>query len=81
ELSESESALLAVIAEHDGKRAGDIYDAFNDRTGLGYTRYSEITNKLDQLGIIEAAYADVEGRGRTRELALNYDADAVLERL
>jgi cell division control protein 6 len=81
ELSDSESALVEVIADHDGRRAGDIYDAFNDRSGLGYTRYSEITNKLDQLGIIEATYADVDGRGRTRELTLNYDADAVLERL
>jgi len=81
ELSDSESALLEVIAEHDGKRAGEIFDAFNDETGLGYTRYSEIINKLDQLDIIDAAYADVEGRGRSRELTLNYDADAVLERL
>jgi cell division control protein 6 len=81
ELSESERALVEVIAEHDGERAGDIYDAFNDRTDLGYTRYSEIINKLDQLGIIDATYTDVEGRGRSRELTLNYDADAVLERL
>jgi len=81
ELSDSESALLEVIAEHDGKRAGEIFDVFNDETGLGYTRYSEIINKLDQLDIIDAAYADVEGRGRSRELTLNYDADAVLERL
>jgi len=81
ELSDSESALLRVIADHDGKRAGDIYDVFDDETSLGYTRYSEIVNKLDQLGIIEADYADVEGRGRSRELRLNYDAEAVLERL
>jgi cell division control protein 6 len=81
ELSDSERALVEVIADHDGKRAGDIYDVFNDETGLGYTRYSEVINKLDQLDIIDASYADVEGRGRTRELTLNYDADAVLERL
>jgi len=81
ELSETERALLWVIAEHDGERAGEIYDDFNDETGLGYTRYSEVINKLDQLDIIDAAYADVEGRGRTRELTLNYDADAVLDRL
>ena len=43
--------------------------------------YSEIINKLDQLGIISASYADVEGRGRSRELALEYEADAVLDRL
>ncbi|WP_276273484.1 ORC1-type DNA replication protein [Haloarcula litorea] len=81
ELSESERALVEVIADHDGKRAGEIYDAFNDATDLGYTRYSEIINKLDQLGIIDADYAEVDGRGRSRELTLNYDADAVLDRL
>jgi len=80
-LSDSERALVAVIAEHDGKRAGDIYDAFNDRTDLGYTRYSEIINKLDQLGVIDATYTEIEGRGRSRELTLNYDAEAVLDRL
>jgi cell division control protein 6 len=81
ELSDAERALVEVIAEHDGERAGDIYEVYHDQTDLGYTRYSEVVNKLDQLGIIEADYADVEGRGRTRELVLQYDADAVLERL
>ena len=81
ELSDSEAALVAVIAEHDGQRAGSIYEAFHEQTDLGYTRYSEIINKLDQLGIIDASYTNVEGRGRSRELTLNYDADAVLDRL
>ncbi|MDZ7745011.1 MAG: ORC1-type DNA replication protein [Halobacteriales archaeon] len=80
-LSESEQAFLRTLAEHDGKRAGDVYDAFHDATDLGYTRYSEIINKLDQLGLIDAEYAEVEGRGRSRELSLSYDAEAVLERL
>jgi cell division control protein 6 len=80
-LSGSEQSLVEVIAEHDGERTGDIYDAFNDRTGLGYTRYSEIINKLDQLDIIDATYTDVDGRGRSRELSLNYEAEAVLDRL
>jgi cell division control protein 6 len=80
-LSDSEAELVEVIAEHQGQQAGDIYEAFHDRTDLGYTRYSEIINKLDQLDIIDAEYADVEGRGRSRELTLNYDADALLERL
>jgi cell division control protein 6 len=81
ELTESEAALVAVIAELDGEQAGAVYDEFNDRTDLGYTRYSEIINKLDQLGIIDATYTDVDGRGRSRELSLNYDAEAVLDRL
>ncbi|GAB7009702.1 ORC1-type DNA replication protein [Halorubrum trueperi] len=80
-LSESERDLVRVLAEHDGERAGTVYEAFHDETDLGYTRYSEIINKLDQLGVIEAEYADVDGRGRSRELSLAYDAEAVLDRL
>ncbi|PSQ31165.1 cell division control protein 6 [Halobacteriales archaeon SW_6_65_46] len=80
-LSESEQAFLRTLAGHDGQRAGDVYDAFHDATDLGYTRYAEIINKLDQLGLIDAEYAEVEGRGRSRELSLSYDAEAVLERL
>ena len=80
-LSESESALVRVLADHDGEQAGDVYEAFSDVTGLGYTRYSEIVNKLEQLGLIETEYTEVDGRGRSRALSLSYDADAVLERL
>jgi len=80
-LSDSERALLRVLAEHDGDRAGDVYEAFQDESGLGYTRYSEIVNKLDQLGVIEAEYTSVEGRGRSRRLTLAYDTEAVLDRL
>ncbi|MGM0591877.1 MAG: ORC1-type DNA replication protein [Halobacteriota archaeon] len=80
-LSDSERNLVEVIGEHDGERAGVVYEAFNDRTGLGYTRYSEIINKLAQLGIIEAEYTEVDGRGRSRALSLAYDPHAVLDRL
>jgi cell division control protein 6 len=31
--------------------------------------------------VIDASYTNVDGRGRSRELTLDYDADAVLERL
>ncbi|MFB6211114.1 MAG: ORC1-type DNA replication protein [Halobacteriales archaeon] len=80
-LTDSERALVEVIADHNGDRAGDVYEAFHDRTDLGYTRYSEIVNKLDQLDIIDANYTTVEGRGRSRELSLTYDPQAVKERL
>jgi len=80
-LSDTERALVRTVAEHDGRRAGEVYDAFEAATGLGYTRYSELVNKLDQLGVLEAEYTDVEGRGRSRELSLAYDPEAVLDRL
>ena len=80
-VGDSEAALIRVIAENEGSRAGDVYEAFTEETDLGYTRYSELINKLDQLGVIEAEYTKVDGRGRSRELSLAHDADAVLERL
>ncbi len=80
-LSDSEAALIRVLANHDGERAGDVYEAFTAETDLGYTRYSEIVNKLDQLGLIEASYTNIDGRGRSRELTLSYDSDAILDRL
>ncbi|ADB62496.1 orc1/cdc6 family replication initiation protein [Haloterrigena turkmenica DSM 5511] len=80
-LTDTERTLLEVIAHHDGEQAGDVYEAFHEETELGYTRYSEIVNKLDQLGLIDADYAEVDGRGRSRSLSLSYEKDAVLERL
>lgn len=80
-LSDSETALVRVLAEHSGERAGEVYEAFHDTTDLGYTRYSEIITKLEQLGIVETEYAEVEGRGRSRSLSLAYDPQAILDRL
>jgi len=80
-LSETETHLVQVVADHDGEQAGDVYEAFRDETGLGYTRYTEIVNKLDDLGLLEAEYTEVEGRGRSRSLSLAYDKAATLERL
>jgi cell division control protein 6 len=81
ELAEPERGLLRVIAAHDGERAGTVYEAFHDETDLGYTRYSELVNKLDRLDLVDASYTDVEGRGRSRELSLAHDADVILDRL
>ncbi|AAG20387.1 MULTISPECIES: ORC1-type DNA replication protein [Halobacterium] len=80
-LSDNERALVRTVAEQEGDRAGDVYDVFNDRTDLGYTRYTEIVNKLDELGVIDAAYEQRSGRGRSRTLRLTHDSEAVLERL
>jgi len=80
-LSDSERALLGVIAEIDDSQAGDVYDAFHDETGLGYTRYSEMLNKLDHVGLVETRYESLEGRGRSRTIALRHDPEAVLDQL
>jgi archaeal cell division control protein 6 len=81
ELADPERTLLTVMARADGEQAGVVYEGFHEAIGLGYTRYSEIVNKLDRLGIIDAEYTELDGRGRSRRLSLAYDADAVLDRL
>lgn len=80
-LSESERALLDVIADNEGQRAGNVYDVFHEQTELGYTRYSEILNKLEELGIVETEYANLNGRGRSRAISLAYDSDVIRDRL
>ena len=80
-LSDSERAVVAAVAEHEGAQAGEVYDAFHAETDLGYTRYSEIVNKLDRIGVISAEYEPLEGRGRSRQLELAYDTAAVMDRL
>ncbi len=80
-LADSEQTLLEVIANHQGERAGDVYEAFTDRTGLGYTRYSEMLKKLEKIGVVDTEYADLDGRGRTREITLAYDADVILKQI
>jgi len=80
-LTDTERTLLTVIAHNDGDQAGDVYEAFQAETDLGYTRYSELVNKLDQLDLIDADYAEIDGRGRSRSLSLSYETDAILDRL
>ncbi|MFB6106454.1 MAG: ORC1-type DNA replication protein [Halobacteriaceae archaeon] len=80
-LDENERALVEAVAEHDGARAGDVYEDFAEVTDLGYTRYSELVNKLDQIDLIDATYESLDGRGRSRTLSLTHDPSAVREQL
>ncbi|GAD52190.1 origin of replication recognition protein / Cell division control protein 6 [Halarchaeum acidiphilum MH1-52-1] len=80
-LTDVERELLRTVAERDGERAGDVYDAFAERTDLGYTRYTELVNKLDRLDLIDARYESLDGRGRSRTLTLAHDAETVERRL
>ncbi|WP_232703429.1 ORC1-type DNA replication protein [Halobacterium wangiae] len=80
-LSDQERALVETVANFDGEQAGEVYEEFRERTDLGYTRYTEIVNKLDKLGLIEAEYEQLEGRGRSRTLRLAHDPETVKEQL
>lgn len=76
-LSQPEIALVQAIAELDGSRAGDVFEAFEEETGLQYTRFSELVNKLDRLGIINAVYGDSNQQGRSRKLTTTYSSELI----
>ena len=80
-LADPERTLIEVIAETTAEQAGAVYEAFHEETDLGYTRYTEIVNKLDDLGLIDAEYESLDGRGRSRTLSLAYDPETVLDLL
>lgn len=78
-LKEEERQLLRLIAkEKDSINAGPLYEKFDEATGLGYTRFHEMLNKLDAVRLINTDYTGKGTRGRSRVLSLRYEPDEVL---
>jgi len=80
-LKEDEKTLLGMVAEMQQANSGELYENFHSRTGLGYTRFYELLNKLDSLKLIEADFTGKGSRGRSRVVTLRYKADEVRARL
>ena len=78
-LSEGERAILEVLAKKSASTAGDVYAAFNESVGLGYTRFHTMLSKLVSLQLIDADLVTEGMHGRSRTIKLRYDADDVLE--
>ncbi|WP_300606297.1 ORC1-type DNA replication protein [Methanohalophilus sp.] len=78
-LSADEKKLLAIIAGMGRSKAGDIYEQFHEVTGLGYTRFYEIVNKLAELQHLDATFSGEGMRGRTRLIGLSYPPEDVLK--
>lgn len=78
-LSADEKKLLGIIAEMGQSKAGDIYEHFHEMTGLGYTRFYEIVNKLAESQHLDAAFSGEGTRGRTRMIGLSYPSEDVLK--
>lgn len=81
ELSDSEQKLVEIIAEHESTQSEDIYEVFHECTDLCITRYSKMVNKLDQLCIIDAPKTDVDDYEGSQDISLEYEAEAILNRL
>jgi len=58
--------------------AGDLYAAFHESTGLGYTRFHAMLHKLTTLRLIDAEIATEGVHGRSRRIALKYNSGDVL---
>ena len=81
-LSTEEKIILATIAEV-GKTGqelttGILFELVQKKLKIGYTRYYKIIQKLDAMRLIDLTYQAGKGRGRTRLLALRYEAEKVL---
>lgn len=78
-LSDHEKALLGLIAKDSSLQTGELYRLFHDITGLGYTRFYEIIEKMHASRLIDADFSGKGMRGRTRYVAPAYDSKDILK--
>ena len=69
---------FAILAEKKKSTAGDVYNAFHESTGLGYTRFHMMLTKLAALRLIDTDLTAAGMHGRSRRIKLMYDAEDVL---
>ncbi|WP_177187982.1 ORC1-type DNA replication protein [Methanolobus profundi] len=78
-LSDNEKTLLGLIAKDSSLQAGELYKSFHDITGLGYTRFYEMIEKMHVSRLIDADFSGKGMRGRTRYVAPAYDSNDILK--
>ena len=80
-LKEDELKVLRLAAEKGTSRAGELYVQFQQETGIGYTRFHEILNKLDAVRLINTDFSGSGTRGRSRVIKIRYEPDEILSRI
>ncbi len=78
-LSEHEKALLGLIARDSSLQTGELYKTFHEITGLGYTRFYEIIEKMHVSRLINADFSGKGMRGRTRYVEPVPDSKDILK--
>ncbi|AEH61350.1 orc1/cdc6 family replication initiation protein [Methanosalsum zhilinae DSM 4017] len=78
-LTSEEKLLLGMVSQKDQTPAGELYSLFHEKTGLGYTRFYEIINKLDSLQYVDTNFSGKGNRGRTRFIRSRYPSADVLK--
>lgn len=80
-LKKEEKMLLGLIVESPNSNSGDLYEKFHKKTGLGYTRFYELLNKLGSNNLIDADFTGKGARGRSRIVTLKFQPEEVKNRL
>ncbi len=78
-LSNNEKTLLGLIAKDSSVQTGELYKSFHEITGLGYTRFYEIIEKMNASRLIDADFSGKGMRGRTRYVAPAYNSKDILK--
>ncbi len=78
-LSDNEKTLLGLIAKDSSIQTGELYKLFHEITGLGYTRFYEIIEKMHASRLIDADFSGKGMRGRTRYVAPAYEPNDILK--
>lgn len=78
-LSDNEKTLLGLIAKDSSVQTGELYKSFHEITGLGYTRFYEIIEKMNASRLIDADFSGKGMRGRTRYVAPAYNSKDILK--
>jgi cell division control protein 6 len=68
-----------MIAKDNSLQTGELYKSFHEITGLGYTRFYEIIEKMYASRLIDADFSGKGTRGRTRYVAPVYDSKDILK--
>lgn len=82
-LKKEEKILLKCIADagKDEMMSGELYDCFKDCTGLGYTSFYEMVNRLESLKLVNLSTTGKGTRGQSRLVSLRYDPEEVKKRI
>lgn len=80
-LNELERRLLEIIYTSQELQTGELYELFSGKHKIGYTRFYEMIEKLENLRLIDLVYAPTGKKGRTRIVMKRYNPELLLEAL
>ncbi|WP_406659886.1 ORC1-type DNA replication protein [Methanolobus sp. ZRKC3] len=78
-LTEHERTLIGLIAKGTDQQAGELYKSFHDITGLGYTRFYELIEKMSASQLLDTDFSGKGMRGRTRIIKPRYEPKDILK--